>query len=400
MKPRLPPAGALRVLMFDNEFPPLGGGTGVLNQRLLEEWSRDPDLRVDLVTSSRSANRWEETSFAERIRLFKVPVHNANLHHARNIELIRYFFRGWAQARRLLAAHAYDVSFAFSTVPAGAISHRLWRESGLPYVVSLQGPDIPGFEARYRWMYPWLKPFLRRIWRGAAVVTACSQAHRDLARRTAPAREFQIVPNAVDVRRFTPGVRPAADGTVRCLCVGRLIERKGQAHLLKALAQVKREGLNSIRVTFAGTGDAEAGLKAETAALGLDDRVVFAGVVAQEDMPSLYREADVFVLPSQNEGMSMAWMEAMASGLPLIVTETGGTHELVRDNGVVVPWNDPAALAAALRALAEDPGRRRRMGLRSREIVQAYGWTSFAAANLQACRTAAAQNGRPPAVGG
>ena len=106
-------------------------------------------------------------------------------------------------------------------------------------------------------------------------------------------------------------------------------------------------------------------------------------------MPGVYRDADLFVLPSQNEGMSVALLEAMASGLPVIVTPTGGTEELVDGNGRVVPWNDPAALADALAHLAADPEARARMGRRSREIALKFSWTAVAKAYLEACRRVA-----------
>ena len=79
--------------------------------------------------------------------------------------------------------------------------------------------------------------------------------------------------------------------------------------------------------------------------------VTFAGFVPREDMPAVYRKADIFVLPSAHEGMSIALLEAMASGLPVIVTDTGGTTELVNHgrNGEIVPWGDTRALSKALR---------------------------------------------------
>ena len=146
--------------MFDNEFPPLGGGTGVVNLHLLEEMALRPDVTVDLVTSSRTRARYETEPFADRITIYKVPVDNRNIHHATNRELLRYGWRGLRLARQLASQHHYDVSFAFAGVPAGAISHLLRLTHGLPYVLSLQGPDVPGFEARYNYLYPLLTPLI------------------------------------------------------------------------------------------------------------------------------------------------------------------------------------------------------------------------------------------------
>ncbi len=138
----------MRILMLDNEFPPLGGGTGVINYHVLKEFGGCPDVFVDLVTSSRSAHEFETEQFAERITIYKVPVDNHNIHHSSNRELLRYAWRGLEFSRKLIQQRAYTASLAFAGVPAGAISYMLKLLYGLPYLVSLQGPDVPGFEAR------------------------------------------------------------------------------------------------------------------------------------------------------------------------------------------------------------------------------------------------------------
>ena len=102
----------IRILMFDNEFPPLGGGTGVVNYHLLREMAERPDVTVDLVTSSRGRHTYERERFSERITLHKVPVDNRNIHHSTNCELLRYTGRGLRLAYRLVNHHHYDVSFA------------------------------------------------------------------------------------------------------------------------------------------------------------------------------------------------------------------------------------------------------------------------------------------------
>jgi glycosyltransferase involved in cell wall biosynthesis len=121
--------------------------------------------------------------------------------------------------------------------------------------------------------------------------------------------------------------------------------------------------------------------------LGISEMVAFLGYVRRERMPQVYHDADIFVLPSQQEGMSIALLEAMASGLPVIVTPTGGTEELVTKgvNGDIVPWADVAALALALKRLVEDEGARVRMGAESRRRAIRFGWPALAARYLELC---------------
>lgn len=375
--------------MFDNEFPPLGGGTGVVNYHLLQQFAAYPDVTVDLITSSRDQRAYQRESFAERITVYKVPVDNRNIHHATNRELIRYAWRGVRQAARLQRQHVYDLSFAFAGVPAGAMSYLLFLRTGLPYLVSLQGPDVPGFEARYNYLYPFLKPLLRRIWRRADVVTAISQEQCDLARCTLPTLPLVVIPNGVDTTTFVPRQAPRSGQPVSILCVARLIERKGQDHLLRAFALLRKSSATDVRLILVGTGDAHHSLEALTEALGVADSVCFRGFVPREAMPEVYQEADIFVLPSQHEGMSMALLEAMGSGLPVVVTDTGGTAELVSSqlNGDVVPWADVTSLMEALRRLVEDPARRREFGLASRDRALAFGWPRLAEWYLALCHT-------------
>jgi glycosyltransferase involved in cell wall biosynthesis len=361
--------------MLDNEFPPLGGGTGVVNYHLLKELAGYPDLAIDLVTSSRTRDRYEIERFAEHITIYKVPVDNHNIHHSSNPELLRYAWRGLNISRRLLNQHRYDLSFAFAGVPAGVISYALYRRTGLPYIVSLQGPDVPGFEARYNYLYPFLKPLLRVVWRRAAAVTAISGEHQRLAKLTTPELAIPIIYNGVETDVFYP--LNARDSAINLLCVGRLIERKGQQHLLRAFAELRKQLPNRpLLLTLVGTGDADAALKQQARDLGIADQVMFRGFVARADMPEVYRQASIFVLPSQSEGMSIALLEALASGLPVIVTDTGGTEELVTsgENGLVVDWADVAGLVLALRRLIEDSVLRDRMGAASRAVAVRCSW--------------------------
>lgn len=366
--------------MFDNEFPPLGGGTGVVNYHLFREFATYPEITVDLVTSSRTRSTYETEQFSDRIMVHKVPVDNRNIHHARNIELIRYSHRGLLAAQRLLAQRRYDLSFAFAGVPAGAISYLLKRRYGLPYLVSLQGPDVPGFEQRYASLYPLLKPLLRRVWRNAEAVIAISAEHRRLAHAFMSDIEIPVIFNGVDTTGFRPPDSRSPQRYCTIVCVGRLIERKGQHHLLHAAAILKRSIGDRFRVMIVGTGDFERELRRECDRLQLNDLVSFSGVIPREAMPAVYQESDLFVLPSHNEGMSIALLEAMASGLPVVVTDTGGVEELVREgeNGMIVTWADREGLARAMQKIITDAELRNRMGRASLKRASAFGWPAIA----------------------
>ena len=373
----------MRILFLNNEFPPLGGGTGVINYKLFKEFAKRNDIEIDLITSSRTRFLYEHEQFSERINIFKVPVGNKNIHHSTLWELLLYLLRSIPLTWRLGRSRKYDLTFVFSTLPAGlnALFFKLLNRT--PYIVSLQGPDIPGFEIRYKYIYPFLAPAIRLCWVGASVVFANSKKHFELAAQLSPALPQIIIPNGVDLQSFFPR-EPGLGDTgrpVQILCVARLIKRKGIHILLEACAQLRKEQpLEPFQLVLAGTGDEEQNLREQICTLGLTDIVIFKGVVPQETMPEIYRSADIFVLPSQHEGMSIATLEAMASGLPIVITAVGGSDELLSPglNGYSVEFGSVDQLVTALRVLIVDRNLRLNMAKKSHEISQSFGWQNIA----------------------
>jgi len=360
--------------MLNNEFPPLGGGTGTVNQAILARFAQMSGFEIDLVTSALK-NSYEEESFAEKIRIYKVPVRNRNIHHSSNRELAEYFFRGWRLASGLHKQEKYDFCFAWSAVPAGAIALALRRMMGLRYMLRVCGPDIPGFETRYQSIHFFLAPLIRRIWRAADAVVAKSAREIEMIQAVDPAVDCLLIPNGVDVSRFKP-IHPAPDdGPLKLVCVGRLIERKGQHHLVEAVKRLTDQGIDT-RLDLVGTGDAQRANEALVSRLGLASRICFSGYVPREKIVEHYAAAHVFVLPSYNEGMSVALLEAMAAGLAVVVTPTGGTSELIEPevNGLVFHWGDVDTLASHLRRLAQDRSVVRRMGQAARQRASEFSW--------------------------
>jgi glycosyltransferase involved in cell wall biosynthesis len=199
--------------------------------------------------------------------------------------------------------------------------------------------------------------------------------------------DIPIIYNGVNTQTFQPFANFRQDLEINILCVGRLIERKGQHHLLRAFANLCAGCDRPLRLILAGTGDAEKALHQLAADLGVAEQVNFIGFVSRNDMPTVYPQADIFVLPSQNEGMSIALLEAMASGLPVVVTDTGGTAELVQAgvNGYTVPWADLSELTQALASLVKDQEMRQRMGRESRHIVEQFSWPAITRVYLELC---------------
>lgn len=206
------------------------------------------------------------------------------------------------------------------------------------------------------------RPLLALTLRRAARIIASSPGYITSSPfLRAHAAKCAVVPIGIDVTRFSPGDR-CANAVPLLLFVGRLRYYKGLHILIEALRQV-----TDVELWIAGNGPERSRLEQQVAAAGLIHRVRFLGDVADEDLPTLYRQADIFVLPShlRAEAFGIVLVEALASGLPCISTALGtgtdfvNTHE---ETGLVVPPGDAAALADAIRRLRDDPALRAKYG--------------------------------------
>lgn len=207
----------------------------------------------------------------------------------------------------------------------------------------------------------------RRIERALArrcdAIVAVSRREADEGRAVlgAGADRITVINNGVDRARFAPdGPRAERDAAVPLLvCVGRLSEQKGQDVAIRALALLRNRRARLRLVGEDNLGGVAEGLRALAGSLGVGDRIEWRGQVP--DAAPEYRAADVVVAPSRWEGMSLALLEAMACGAPMVVSDVAGS-EVVRDAGLVVPREDPAALAAAVDALLDGEAVRRGLG--------------------------------------
>jgi glycosyltransferase involved in cell wall biosynthesis len=379
-----------RILLLNYDYPPMGGGSGKALACLLREFGRHhADLRIEAVVAAMGPATVEELS--PGIRLHRIDIgKTGNLHYQSAAELIRFALRAGRKAGELAAGGDFDLLHAFFAVPTGWIGYRMRKR--LPYLVSLRGSDVPGFNPRFRAAYVALKPVVRAVCGGAAAVVANSEGLRDLAARSLPGLPIRIIPNGIDAPDSP--ARIPGPGPLKVLFVGRLIPRKGVEHLLRGFAAYARrrsgsEALNRAtdagvpsgagpELVLAGSGPEAVALAALARDLGIDRSVRFLGAVPPEDMGDLYRAADVFVLPSLEEGMSNALLEAVAYGLPVIVTDTGGTAELAQGNGRIVGRGDPEGIARALAELEGGPALRGRMSAASLETAGRFTWKAAA----------------------
>lgn len=368
----------MKVLFLNYEYPPLGGGAGNATAYLLREYADMPDLTVHLVTSAIGTEYSRET-VGKNVVVHRIPIGKGpdDLHHQTKGNLLSYSWKAYAFSRKLIRTErGFDLIHAFFTVPCGFQALLLGTEFRLPYVVSLRGADVPGYSERFTAIYAFIRPLVRRIWRGSVRVVANSTGLRELALETDPKLDIPVIPNGVDITEFAPASGRKGDGVVRVLVVSRLTPRKGIRFLIRALPSLPE----SVRLIVAGDGDERPVLESLASEVGVSERTEFRGLIPHEALPEVYRECDIFCLPSLNEGMSNTVLEAIASGLPIVATVTGGTDELVTDgeNGFFVKKESPEDLADKIGALVSDSDLRARMGGSSRSRAETMSWNAVA----------------------
>ncbi|HVV10340.1 glycosyltransferase [Amycolatopsis sp.] len=281
----------------------------------------------------------------------------------------------------------------WESAPPDVVHAHFWS-SGLAALLAARGTDLPVVqtfyglgvvEARYEGSAtgPAERVRLERlVGRNAVQVAAgCSDEVFELARLGLRRPRISIVPRGVEVDRFTPvGPRAGRDARQRILGVGCLAPRKGFATMISALPWVPETEL-----VIAG-GPALDGLAADPEAArlrelarrhGVADRVHLIGHIAREELPALYRSADLVVCTPWYEPFGLVPLEAMACGVPVVATAVGGLIDTVVDGvtGELVPPRRPDALAATLRRLLDEPAQREAYGIAGADRAHSrYSW--------------------------
>ncbi|MFH1716030.1 MAG: glycosyltransferase family 4 protein [Planctomycetota bacterium] len=360
--------------MLNYEFPPIGGGAAKAHLCLLRQYAGNEDLRVDVLTSAPKPGAVTE-KFSENITVYKVGIHKKQLHYWRRTEVIEWLIKAGFQYRRLLRENRYDLVHAFFGFPTGWLCYR--SADKLPYIISLRGSDVPGEHGRLQLDYKILAPVFGAIWKNAAALVACSRGLKDRALRFMPSASIDVIPNGVELDKFYPAQTDEKPDKLRLLTVGRLSVTKRVEMLIDAVEVLHRGGCK-LHLTIVGGGQMEQQLKEAVSQKGLGEVVEFPGRLDADDMPQVYRQNDVFVSASMQEGMSNAMLEAMASGLPLITTRCEGVEELVTDNGLVVEQSNAEAIAGAIRIFAYDRETQRQMAMAARSHAERFAWSRIA----------------------
>ncbi len=367
----------VNLLLINYEFPPVGGGAANATWELARALVA-LGHRPTILTARWGARR--AADLPAGVALIEVAARRKRAEACTPIEMATFMVSAGWRIRAIMRREKIDGMLAFFSIPCGPVAWWAARGTGVPYVVSLRGGDVPGTEPSLNRVHRLLSPLRRRVLRSARAVVANSPAlqQRAIAADSIP---VEVIPNGVDTEFFSPRPSRPAAPPFRWLFVGRLQAQKNLGWLLERLAALREPSSPAWELHVVGDGPLRAEWERLGGSLGISSRVRWHGWQSREKLREFYRCSHALVQPSLYEGMANTVLEAMACGLPVIASDEPATKELIRASGAgaCLPLGDPAAaqviLRDAMRGNALD-----RWGNSGREYVLAQcSWSHSAA---------------------
>ena len=363
----------MRILAFNYEYPPLGGGGGVVFQAMYDELAKRH--AVTIITSGHGELPRIESRDGQEVH--RVPVLGRDkLATASFSSMLSYVPASWNCGKRLLSEDRFDVINTHFAVPTGPAPQVLAEYFRVPNVLSIHGGDIYDPSKRMSpHRLPLVRAVVRRLISRASRVVAQSVDTRDNARKFYGAkREIDIIPLGIKMPappardRAALGIEP--DRFVM-ITIGRIVARKGLDTLLDVM---KRLDDPRDLLIIVGRGPLLPELQAKARALGVAPRVLFTGRISEDEKWRLLAASDLYASTALHEGFGLVFLEGMQAGLPVVCNDSGGQRDFLEDGrtGGLVPLGDVDAFANAVRRLKTDAELRRRCSEFNRARVAEY----------------------------
>lgn len=359
----------MRILMLSYEFPPIGGGGAKVVYGLSEELVR-LGHEVDLVTMGfHGLLRHEQV---KGVNVYRVPCVRIKKSVCSTPEMASYVFSAIPIALKLVRRNDYHINHTHFIFPDGLVSFIIKKLTGLPYIITAHGSDVPGYNPdRFKLGHRLLSPFWREVIQNSEQIICLSESLKSLVLKRGSDTEITVIPNGLDRNKFQP------DGNKqrRILIVSRMFERKGVQYFLKALegADLKHE------VNIVGDGPYLRNL--QQIAHSLKIKVRFWGWLENRspELKELYETSSIFVFPSESENFPIVLLEAMSAGMAIITTKDTGCAEVVSDAALLVESRNPEAIRGALIKLINNADLCRDLGWKARRrLVGNFSLTAVA----------------------
>jgi glycosyltransferase involved in cell wall biosynthesis len=332
-----------------------------------------PDVDLEVITTP----RWREAEMEVDVLpddLF--PVKTARRLFSKHIQLFAYDPRPIIKALREHRPDIVDLSHEpYSIAGAEVLTLCKWFAPNVPIVMQTNQNILHNYPPPFNWLE-------QRAFRRVAAAYACSETVVEVLRAKGFKKPAPIVTFGVNTEAFRPKApgQPRSIGPLTIGFVGRMLPGKGLNVLADALEKVRSE---SWRLLVVGEGPERAGFEQKLEASGLRDRAEFTGAINFAEVPELFHQMDLLVIPTETtkrirEQFGRVIVEAMASGVPVIGSTCGAIPEVIGDAGLVFPEGDDEALAGAFRRMLSDRELRERLAIAGQARVERYSWERVA----------------------
>lgn len=359
----------MNILMLNYEYPPLGGGGGVATQTLVQALAQR-GVKVTVVTSGEGPSVQTEHPHPN-LEIIRLPVTGRTQRPVASLQSLFSYIRHVKRWGKSISTPHFDLVHSQFAVPTGLAGRYLARRWGLPHAVTVHGFDIYDPTRKISaHCFPPVHRTVQLVLNSAAAITTQSQ---DIAERTRRGyhlkKELQIIPLGIPwVARPTP--TPQSNNLFELIGVGRLVARKGFETAIQAMPLLPKQ----VRLTVIGDGPEKKPLQNLAKELGVEHRVSLLGAVFDQEKWRALASAQVYVLPSLHEGFSLATVEAMMMGLPVVASNVGGQIDYLKPqhNALLIPPQNPQALADAVSQLMSQPELRQRMSQENLTLAQQF----------------------------
>ena len=368
----------MNILIVSHEYPPIGGGGANACLYLAKNYAMLGHKVTVLTACFMKLPREEDI---DNVRIVRVKGLRNKEDKSTFLEMLSFLCSAWLRVGQIAKQEKFDVCQIFFGIPSGPIGLYLEKRYGIPYVIRFGGGDIPGAQKRFSLIYRLLAPAIRAIWRNADALVANSTVLKQKALQFEGRYPVDIIPNGVDIdffRRARVGEKPeSADSDkntakIDVLFVSRLIQGKGLQYIIPEMKKINTVCEREVRLTIVGDGPYREKLERITSESEAEAYVLFEGKKNKNELYDYYRKADLFILPSESEGMPNVVLEAMAMGLPILMTPCGGSEELIAGNGRVEPIE---RFVDALIEMCNDEQTRNCMGRQSELLARTkFSW--------------------------
>lgn len=384
-----------RILIFSLMYSPFWGGAELAVKEITDRIAPE-DMQFDMVTLRADANLPEVEKIGN-VTVYRIgPAKNGMTHEALKrfpwyLIKVLYPILAAFKAKELSKKNTYSVMWSLMTYMGfPAVLARILGVR-VPYVLTLQdGDTAEHITARARIRF--VSPLLKKIFHDAVRVQVISNYLGVFAKHMGCRTEPVLVPNGVDIARFTNIDRGEVEkiiaelhkkeGELFLVTTSRLVEKNGIADVIDALPDI-----SGVRFLVLGDGHLRSALEKRAREKNVSDKVVFLGHISPDKIPAYLHASDIFIRPSLSEGLGSSFLEAMCAGLPVIATPVGGIPDFLFDieeygekaTGVFCEPHNPESVAFAVKRLVQDVGMRRRISKNAREtVLLSYDWDKIA----------------------